>query len=120
MSKGIRSAAALTVLLCSMMLPAYACISSSHSMSMEEMACCKRMAGVCDMGSAQHPCCQKIARAPQPVAVSARAVDLRPATTLAILTVPHYLLPQDDFAFDQARRPNLSPSPPGHISVLRV
>jgi hypothetical protein len=33
-----------------------------------EMACCKKMAGDCHMGTGQHPCCKTVSNAPTPVA----------------------------------------------------
>lgn len=46
---------------------AFACLPNPQ-MTQSEMACCKKMAGDCHMGTAQHPCCDTVTNAPQPVA----------------------------------------------------
>ena len=38
-------------------MPALACLPQA-AMTKAEMACCQKMAGNCQMGAAQHPCCK--------------------------------------------------------------
>src|ERR1700726_1626007 len=72
-------------------IPALACLPNPQ-MTNAEMACCKKMAGNCHIGVGQHPCCQTIASAPQPVASVQSTSQIQPSVAvvaqIAILSAP--------------------------------
>ena len=52
--------------------PVLACLPTA-AMTDAEMACCKKMAGECDMGSGNHSCCQHTISATPTVATAVRS-----------------------------------------------
>jgi hypothetical protein len=101
-------------------IPALACLPS-QGMTQEEMACCKKMAGDCQKGAGQHPCCKTSVNVTPTVAKVERNVSqIQP-------DVPAVLL-ETAFSFEPAlsRAPNSEklglppPAPPGLTSILRI
>src|SRR5271156_806617 len=62
-----RSIIVLSLLALWLATPALACLPNTQ-MTASEMACCKKMAGDCNMGTGQHPCCKTVSNAPASVA----------------------------------------------------
>ena len=88
----IRSTLVLILLFMWTGVPALRCLVPDQSLSPEEQACCKAMAGQCgDMGN--HSCCKKIEVGTQPALAAARqsvpqllAVSFVPITSGSFLT----------------------------------
>ena len=101
-------------------IPALACLPNSQ-MTAAEMACCKKMAGDCHMGSGHHPCCKTIASRPQPVAmVQPDSKILPPVAAVAeVVTAPVLSVPTE-IAETQAGLGLPPPAPPGLHSILRI
>ena len=113
---------AATVLFTWTLLPAIACAADFRQMTEPEMACCKKMAGKCDMGAGQHSCCEQTAHAqdpakaaltqtfhlhnPLPLAGSLIGVDLRLPLTGHLEVLCNDGSPPE--------------SPPGSITILRI
>jgi hypothetical protein len=86
-----------------------------------EMACCKKMAGNCDMGVGNHSCCKTTVSVSQSMVVLAQRQQAH---------VPHVLVAvpilfsdvKVDFANEDVRvTPSRIPiSPPGSQSILRI
>ena len=113
---------AIGVLFAWTLLPAIACAADMRQMTKPEMACCKKMAGKCDMGVGQHSCCDQAVHAQDPSkAVLTEAFQLPdslPAcNTPAIADVG---LPRAAHA--QVIEYDGSPpeSPPDSINILRI
>lgn len=102
-----------------MAIPALACLPN-RSMTQDEMACCKKMVGDCQMAVGQHPCCNTSVIRSTPVAkVEHAASQIQPsvvAAPLSILPVPARNL--DRASTSQVGLP--PPVPPGLNSVLRI
>ena len=91
------------------------------AMTDAEMACCKRMAGNCDMGAGNHSCCKTTVSVTQSMA----AVAQRQQAHLLPLVVAVQALVTDlkiDSASETVRvTPSPIPiSPPGYQSILRI
>jgi hypothetical protein len=92
--------------------PVLACLPSA-AMTDAEMACCKKMAGDCDMGSGNHSCCQHSLSAAPTVATAAQSSHptlLKLAKTTA--AIHDELSPQY-----HAKAFELIPSQPGTSSL---
>lgn len=102
-----------------MAIPALACLPNL-SMTQDEMACCKKMAGDCQMGIGQHPCCKTSVNRSAPVAkVEHDASQIHAHVVAATLSI----LPLPARTIDRAYTSQLGlppPAPPGLNSVLRV
>jgi integrase len=71
-------------------------------MTEAEMACCKKMAGDCNMGTGQHPCCKTVSNAPLSVAsiqpivqrgiVRQHLDDVKTATSHKAITVTETMI----------------------------
>jgi hypothetical protein len=91
------------------------------AMTDAEMACCKRMAGNCDMGAGNHSCCKTTMNAHQ----LALAISQNPRAQLSEAPVAVPILFTDAGA-DVAREAVLvtpfpiPTSPPGSQSILRI
>jgi hypothetical protein len=100
-------------------MPALACLPDSK-MTVAEMACCKKMAGNCNMATGQHPCCKTVSNAPAPVASIPPISQIHPGfavvTENAIVECPS--------VYDgESRQIGLGlppPAPPGLNSILRI
>jgi len=104
------------------LLPAIACAADFRSMTEPEMACCKKMAGKCDMGSGQHSCCDQTVHSQQLVQANlTQTFQLQPslqaAGTLTISLIVPTLAASNDVVANDGSPPE---SPPGNISVLRI
>jgi hypothetical protein len=99
--------------------PLLACLPSP-GMTDSEMACCKKMAGNCDMGMGNHSCCKTTVSTPQLVAISHNPQVHQPDGVVVVQTV-----------FTNANAgltsevvgvvPSPIPiSPPGSQSILRI
>lgn len=99
--------------------PALACLPSHH-MTAAEMACCRKMAGNCDMGVGQHPCCKTVARARQPVASLQADTQTHPDFAVVALTpaVEILVVPVTEPGPVTLGLP--PPAPPGQHSILRI
>jgi hypothetical protein len=100
--------------------PALACLPTA-TMTRAEMACCKKMAGDCQMGSGRHSCCKTKAEQATPVALlTSTSTQVRPQVIATLLNVA--LLPQPTtYSADIAEVRGLSPpAPPGLNPVLRI
>jgi hypothetical protein len=98
---------------------ALACLPNAQ-MSAAEMACCKKMAGDCHMGTGQHPCCKTVSNAPQSVASVPAAVHVTPDFTLvALIGAPESTLSSEGERA-QASLGLPPPAPPGPSSILRI
>lgn len=101
-----------------MATPALACLPTLQ-MSPAEMECCKKMAGNCHMGVVQHPCCNTVTNAPQPVASLQPISQIIPvAITVKIVVVP---VPSTiEVETIQVGLGLPPPAPPGLHSILRI
>jgi len=100
--------------------PLLACLPN-RSMTAEEMECCKRMAGNCDMGGGNHGCCDKTVNhsAPTAALLYSSTFDLHGLVVCVSLAHPIVAASQ----FDQGiHSPFVSASPPplALSSVLRI
>jgi hypothetical protein len=114
-----RSIIVLSLLALWLATPALACLPDSH-MTDAEMACCKKMAGNCHMGTGQHPCCKTVSNAPASVAaierISQLHLDFAVVTAVLVASVPS--APQAESAQTSLGLP--PPAPPGQNSILRI
>jgi len=99
--------------------PALACLPNA-TMTRAEMACCKKMAGDCDMGVSQHSCCKTMGNSAAPVAKIERAAPQFQPQVLGILldTTPLSATTLDRAFIHPFGLP--PPAPPGPTSVLRI
>jgi hypothetical protein len=98
---------------------ALACLPNAQ-MSAAEVACCKKMAGDCHMGTGQHPCCKTVSNTPQSVAAVQTVAHVHPDFALvAMIGALEVALPYEgERALASLGLP--PPAPPGPISVLRI
>src|SRR5947209_18131453 len=112
----------LAVLFAWTLLPAAACAADMRQMNEPEMACCKKMAGKCDMGTGQHSCCDQSVHSQDPT----RSVLTQTFQLQHLLQVSSLALvdARDDSLIgpSQVISENASPpeSPPGSITILRI
>jgi hypothetical protein len=115
-----RSVMGLGLLAVWLAIPALACLPNSQ-MTAAEMACCKKMAGDCQMGSGQHPCCKTIANRPQQVAATQPISQILPSVAVvaevATDPVPSTLTAAAETHVGLGLPP---PAPPGLHSILRI
>lgn len=109
----------LTVLIAT--APLLTCLPTP-AMTDAEMACCKKMAGNCDMGAGNHSCCKTTMNGPQLVAATAGKPQINLSAYL--VAVPFLLADvKVNFAGEDVRRivsSAISNSPPGSQSILRI
>lgn len=99
--------------------PALACLPNPK-MAQAEMDCCKKMAGDCNMGAGEHPCCKTVTTPPSPIASIQAKVQSQAVFALVALVL--------DIAFDPRTEAESTliqigvppPSPPGMDSILRI
>jgi hypothetical protein len=98
---------------------ALACLPN-HQMTQSEMACCKKMAGDCHMGSVQHPCCKTAPTVNAPVATIKPIAHPHPSVAVVSFTssFPVQLKAEGEIA--QAHLGLPPPAPPGPNSILRI
>ena len=100
--------------------PLLTCLPSP-AMTDSEMACCKKMAGDCDMGVGNHSCCKTTVSVSQSMVVLAQRHQAHVPHVL--VAVPILLTDvKVDFASEDVRaKPFPIPiSPPGSQSILRI
>ena len=102
-----------------MAAPALACLPTS-TMTKAEMECCKKMAGDCHMGSHNHPCCEKTAAQPSPVAAVQQSHVLHIVFTAVMLVSQTSALPSHDLESYCLTLGLPPPAPPNFNSVLRI
>lgn len=115
----MRSAIVFVLLVVWTASPALACLPT-HNMTEAEMACCKKMAGDCQMGAGQHPCCKTAISRVAPVAkVEQYASQIHPlVVTVALTAVLQPAVTIDRVFTSQLGLP--PPVPPFLSSVLRI
>jgi hypothetical protein len=85
-----------------------------------EMACCKKMAGNCDMGTGKHSCCKTTISTPQLVAIAHNPDGHQPH---GLVAVPTIFTDADVALTSEVVLVVPSPipiSPPGSQSILRI
>jgi hypothetical protein len=85
-----------------------------------EMACCKKMAGNCDMGTGNHSCCNTTAGTPQLAAIAYDPQVHQPDGLVVLATI---LTDADPVLISEVVRAVPSPipiSPPGTQAILRI
>jgi len=113
---------ALAVLFAWTLLPAIACAADMSQMSEPEMACCKKMAGKCDMGAGQHSCCDQTVHSQDPTrAVVTQTFQLHHLHLFSRVVLvdgrDNLLTGRSQLISDDASPPE---SPPASITVLRI
>jgi hypothetical protein len=100
-------------------VPVLACLPTQQ-MTQAEMACCKKMVGDCQMGSAQHPCCKTAPTVNAPVATVRTLPQLHPSVAVMGFTPSVQFELKTDGAFAEAHLGLPPPAPPGPNSILRI
>src|SRR2546430_12746950 len=73
-------------------IPALACLPT-QGMTQAEMACCKKMAGDCQKGAGQHPCCKtSVNRTPSVAKIERETSRVQPYVVATLLETA--LLPE--------------------------
>jgi len=99
--------------------PLLACLPTP-SMTDAEMACCKKMAGNCDMGTGNHSCCKSTVSTPQLTGISQNPQVHLPDGLVVVSTI---LADANAGLTSEVVRvvPSAIPiSPPGLQSILRI
>jgi hypothetical protein len=100
-------------------VPVLACLPSQQ-MTQAEMACCKKMAGDCQMGSAQHPCCKTASTINSPVATVSPIAHFYPSVAVVSFTLSAQLEPKTEGELSHAHLGLPPPAPAGPNSILRI
>jgi hypothetical protein len=114
-----RSILALSLVAVWLATPALACLPSAQ-MTRAEMECCKKMAGDCHMGAGQHPCCNTVKIAPQPIASIPSISEIQPRVALVTEIVLVSLPSTSETEAMQVGLGLPPPAPPGLHSILRI
>jgi len=102
-------------------LPAFACAAEFRQMTKPEMACCKKMAGKCDMGMGQHSCCDQTAHTKQAnPAIATQTFELALTTALLPVSLPVLSIAPEPAAALLANDGSPPESPPGSVTILRI
>jgi hypothetical protein len=115
-----RFVAAISLLVLWTAMPALSCLPTA-AMTQSEMACCKKMAGNCTMGSSEHPCCKTLTSAPtQERAINRIAIQVQPCALSAALmsSMPSDPIANSRLTIDPNGLP--PPAPPDLNTVLRI
>jgi hypothetical protein len=99
--------------------PLLSCLPTP-SMTDSEMACCKKMAGNCDVGTGNHSCCKTTVSTSQLVAISHNSQVYQPD---GLVVVQRVFTNANAGRTSEVARVVRSPipiSPPGSQSVLRI
>jgi hypothetical protein len=118
MIKG-RSIVVVTLLAVWLAIPAQACLPSSH-MTATEMACCKKMAGNCNMGTGKHPCCKTVSPGPASVAMIQQIAQVHADLAVIIEAIPAHVSAPSQSASEQVALGLPPPAPPSQNSILRI
>jgi hypothetical protein len=99
--------------------PLLACLPTP-SMTDAEMACCKKMAGNCDMGTGNHSCCKTTVSTPQLAAIAHNPQAHQPDGLIAVPT--DFAEAHSCFASEAVRvvSSTIPISPPGTQAILRI
>ena len=90
-------------------------------MTQAEMDCCKKMAGDCQKGAGQHPCCKTNVNLTQTVAKIERNISqVRPYVPATLLEIAFLFKPVLSRAPDSAKLGLPPPAPPALNSILRI
>ena len=103
-------------------VPVLACLPTAQ-MTQAEMACCKKMAGDCQMGSAQHSCCKTAPTVNAPVATIATIKPIaqpHPNVAVVSFTPKVQFEPKAESEVSHAHLGLPPPAPPGPNSILRI
>ena len=100
-------------------IPVLACLPSSD-MTSAEMACCKKMAGNCNMGTGQHPCCKTVSSAPDSIASLQRVSPIFPDLSVGPRAVIVRLASAPIVDTEHIGVGFPPPAPPGQNSILRI
>jgi hypothetical protein len=101
-------------------IPALACLPS-QGMTQAEMDCCKKMAGDCQKGAGQHPCCKtSVNRAPTVAKVERNVSQIQPDIPAALLETAFLFEPVLSRAPNSEKLGLPPPAPPGLTSILRI
>jgi hypothetical protein len=121
MSRRLIQALAILSVLVWALNPLLACTFSARQMTMEEMACCKKMAGDCSMAAGRHPCCKTTIESNRvPIGAAGKVVRVQPPNAASFdLAAMQPMIPvvADLVAPSEGLSP---PAPPGRISILRI
>jgi hypothetical protein len=100
--------------------PLLSCLPTP-SMTEAEMACCKKMAGNCDMGAGNHSCCKTTVNTPQLTAAIAHNPQVHRSPALVVLATV-FAVPDTGLTSELVGVvPSPIPiSPPGSQSILRI
>jgi hypothetical protein len=102
-----------------MTAPVLACLPT-HQMTQSEMACCKKMAGDCHMGSAQHPCCKTAPTVNAPVATVGPTMQIHLSVAVASFAPSALIESTTESEIAHAYLGLPPPAPPGPNSILRI
>jgi len=101
-------------------IPALACLPT-QGMTQAEMDCCKKMAGDCQKGAGQHPCCKtSVNRVPAVAKVERSASQIQPDITAALLETAFLFEPVLNRAPNSEKLGLPPPAPPALNSILRI
>jgi hypothetical protein len=100
-------------------VPVLACLPTDQ-MTQAEMACCKKMVGDCQMGSAQRPCCKTAPTVSAPVAMIEPISQFHPSVAVVSFTPSAQFEPNAESEVAQAHLGLPPPAPPGPNSILRI
>ena len=101
-------------------IPALACLPT-QGMTQAEMACCKKMAGDCQKGAGQHPCCEtSVNRTPSVAKIEGNISQVQPYVSATLLETA--LLPEPTLSHvsDSEKLGLPPPAPPALNSILRI
>jgi hypothetical protein len=101
-------------------IPALACLPT-QSMTQAEMDCCKKMAGDCQKGAAQHPCCKTtVNRTPTVAKVESNVSQIQPDVPVALLETAFSFELVLSCPPDSEKLGLPPPAPPALNSTLRI
>jgi hypothetical protein len=101
-------------------IPALACLPT-QGMTQAEMDCCKKMAGDCQKGAGQHPCCKTaVNRTPKVAKVERNISPIQPDVSAALLETACLFEPVFSRAPNSEKLGLPPPGPPGLTSILRI
>lgn len=115
----VRPIVVLSLLTLWMAVPVLACLPTQQ-MTQAEMACCKKMAGDCRMGSAQHPCCKTSPTVNAPIATIEPTAQLHTSIAVVGFAPRTQFEPKAEAEIPHAHLGLPPPAPPGPNSILRI
>jgi hypothetical protein len=100
--------------------PALACLPT-QGMTQAEMDCCKKMAGDCQKGAGQHPCCKtSVNHTPAVAKVERNVPQIQPDIFAALLETAFSFELVLSRAPDREKLGLPPPAPPALNSILRI